>query len=141
MLMMVVRMKIYYSFSREVSEVVDSDQTLQVILFLKSKQKPRNETIREGYMVPTWYALADLKFVKKFTQPHSLGQKFCTLKMRTSGLFYSQQTSINISNLVLFVLKWIVTCKISIVSEKVPLGVCKVTKYIGRCYTFRQIMQ
>ena len=67
-----------FLFSREVSEVVDSDQTLQVILFLKSKQTLRKENIREGYMVPTWYALADLKFVKKFTRPHSLGQKFYT---------------------------------------------------------------
>ena len=58
--------------------------------------------------------------------------------MRTSGLFYSQQTSINISNLVLFVLKCV---EFQQFQKKVTLGVFEITKYVGVFYASPRNMQ
>ena len=52
-------------------------------LVLEMKTDAEKKNIREGYMEPTWYALAGLKICQKIRQPNSLGQKFYTLQMRT----------------------------------------------------------
>ena len=65
-------------------------------------KKTTRKMERERYCELIWCSNADMRFVKKFTQPFFLAQKNYTLKVRKLQLFLltkKQRKCINISNL------------------------------------------